>query len=71
MLKGAATKTAPAAGGLFTGKALGLGLGMGVWGPIILGALGAAAIYGYVRSRRAENAQAEEEIDLGDAVPGR
>ncbi|MEO5338862.1 MAG: magnetic particle specific iron-binding protein [Magnetospirillum sp. WYHS-4] len=51
------TKGAIATGGtIWTGKglSLGLGLGLGVWGPILLGAVSAAAIYGYVRSRKVE-----------------
>ena len=35
-----------------TGAGLGLGLGLGVWGPIILAGVSAAAVYGYVRSRK-------------------
>jgi len=68
VMKSAASKAAPAGGAFFAGKGLGLGLGIGVWGPVILVAVGTAAVYGYVRSRRAENAQAEEEIDLADAI---
>lgn len=63
-----ALKAAAPGGAVVAGKGLGLGLGLGIWGPLILGVVGAAAIYGYVRSRKAENAQAEEEIDLADAL---
>ena len=66
--KSVATKAAPAGGALLAGKGLGLGLGIGALGPIILGAVGAAAIYGYVKSRKVETAQAEEEMDIADAM---
>lgn len=67
-LKGVAAKTAPVGGAVFAGKGLGLGLGLGVWGPVILGVVGAAAVYGYVRSRNAENAQTDEEIEVADVA---
>ena len=63
---GASTKAASVGGFLSAGKGLGLGLGLGIWGPVILGVVGAAAIYGYVRSRNAEKDQ--EDIDLADAL---
>lgn len=67
-----AAKSAPAGGVFFAGKSLGLGIGMGIWGPLLIGAAGAAAIYGYIRSRNAEDAQTFEEaaVDaaLADAV---
>lgn len=57
-----------ATGGIWTGKGLGLGLGLGGWGAVILGVVGAAAIYGYVKSRRAEKAQSNEEGELQEAL---
>jgi hypothetical protein len=67
---------AKAAGGtIWTGKglSLGLGLGLGAWGPILLGAVAAVAVYGYVRSRRAEKALSDkavsdEETELTEAL---
>lgn len=35
-----------------TGLGLGVGLGLGIWGPIIVAGVGAAAVYGYVKSRK-------------------
>ncbi len=64
----AGAKAAMTGGGVWTGKGLGLGLGLGGWGAIILGVLGAAAIYGYVKSRRAEKAQSNEEGELQEAL---
>jgi hypothetical protein len=61
---------AAAAGTIWTGKglSLGLGLGLGVWGPVILGVVGAGAVYGYVRSRKAEKEQADMETDYEEAL---
>ena len=64
----AGAKTAAAGGFLTAGKGMGLGLGLGVWGPVILGLVGVAAVYGYVRSRAANNAQSDEEVELADAL---
>ena len=44
-----------------TGWSLGLGLGLGPWGLVILGVLGSATAYGYIKTRRIEEAQAEAE----------
>ncbi len=74
VLKGMTAKTAAGAkaatvgSAIFSGKGLGLGLGLGAWGPVILGIVGAAAVYGYVRSRKAENTQSDEEIELADII---
>ena len=67
--KATAAKTSSASSA-FAGKSLGLGLGVGVWGPVILGVLGAAAIYGYIRSREAEASQSDEEMELAEAIAG-
>ncbi|MEG3620041.1 hypothetical protein V5T82_16370 [Magnetovibrio sp. PR-2] len=64
----AATMKPVAAGGAFAGKSLGLGLGIGAWGPIALGVIGAAAVYSYMRSRKAEVDQSEEEQELAEAI---
>ena len=58
-----------AGGAMLSGKGfgLGLGLGLGPWGPIILGAVGAAAVYGYIKSRQVEARQSDEEIELSKA----
>lgn len=68
--KTAAAGAKVGAGTIWTGKglSLGLGLGLGAWGPIILGAVAAAAVYGYVRSRKAENVQTDEELALQEAL---
>lgn len=54
----AAAKTTAAAGTIWsgTGWSLGLGLGLGAWGPVILGGLAAAGVYGYVRSKKDQDA---------------
>jgi len=39
-----------------TGSATSLGLGLGAWGPAILGIIGAAAVYCYFKDNKAENA---------------
>jgi len=44
------------------GVSLGLGLGLGAWGPVLLGVVGVAgavALYGYYKNRNAEPAAAE------------
>ena len=55
------SKAGLAAGSIWSGKRFGLdlGLGLGPWGPILLGAAGLAAIYGLVRMRRAREASDE------------
>ena len=67
---GSATAANAAGGTMWTGKglSLGLGLGLGAWGPVILGVIGGAAVYGYVRSRKAEKVQSEEELELKEAL---
>ncbi|ARJ67979.1 magnetic particle specific iron-binding protein [Magnetospirillum sp. ME-1] len=57
-------------GTIWTGKGLGLGLGLGLgaWGPIILGVVGAGAVYAYMKSRDIESAQSDEEVELRDAL---
>jgi len=59
-----------AGGTIWTGKGLGLGLGLGlgVWGPVILGVVGAGAVYAYMKSRDIEAAQSDEEVELRDAL---
>ncbi len=54
----ATAKTTVAAGTIWsgTGWSLGLGLGLGAWGPVILGGLAAAGIYGYVRNKKDQEA---------------
>ena len=62
---------AKAVGGtIWSGKglALGLGMGLGAWGPLILGVVGAGAVYAYMKSRDIEAAQSDEEIELRDAL---
>ena len=66
-LAGKAAGTKAAAGGtIWTGKSLGLGLGLGLgaWGSAIVALVGATAIYGYLRSRKAEKEQSDEEAEL-------
>jgi len=59
-----------AGGALLSGKGfgLGLGLGLGPWGPILLGVVGAAAVYGYIKSRQVEARQSDGEIELNQAT---
>ncbi|CDK99611.1 Magnetosome protein Mms6 [Magnetospirillum gryphiswaldense MSR-1 v2] len=62
---------AKAVGGtIWSGKglALGLGMGLGAWGPLILGVVGAGAVYAYMKSRDIEAAQSDEEVELRDAL---
>jgi hypothetical protein len=68
---GKASAGAKVVGGtIWTGKGLGLGLGLGlgVWGPVILGVVGAGAVYAYLKSRDIEAAQSDEEVELRDAL---
>lgn len=46
------------------GMSLGLGIGLGLWGPILVGALGAAAIYAYLQYRQ-QAVDSEGETDPG------
>ena len=57
-------------GSLWTGKGLGLGLGLGLgaWGPVIIGVVGAAAVYAYMKSRDIEALQNDEEVELREAL---
>ncbi|OAN46295.1 magnetic particle specific iron-binding protein Mms6 [Magnetospirillum moscoviense] len=57
-------------GTIWSGKglALGLGMGLGAWGPLILGVVGAGAVYAYMKSRDIEAAQSDEEVELRDAL---
>ena len=55
-------------GPILAGKGLGLGLGLGPWGPIILGVVGAAAIYAYIKTLQTDVAQSDEEVELRDAL---
>ena len=59
-----------AGGAMLSGKgfSLGLGLGLGPWGPIILSVVGAAAVYGYIKSRQVEAQQSDQEIELNEAT---
>ena len=43
-------------------------LGLGPVGPVVLGGAAAAAIYLYVKSRKAEAAQSDEEVELREAL---
>lgn len=64
-------KASSAGGFLSAGKGLGLkglGLGLGVWGPVLLGLVAAAAIYGYIRSRHAGHDSSDQEVELADAL---
>ncbi|MBF0293039.1 MAG: hypothetical protein HQK86_12880 [Nitrospinae bacterium] len=56
VIAGGAAGGATAAGGtIWTGSgwSLGLGLGLGAWGPVILAGIVGAGIYGYMKSREA------------------
>ena len=55
-------------GSLLAGKGLGLGLGLGPWGPVVLGVVGAAAVYAYFKSRGTEAKQNDEEVELREAL---
>ena len=52
-------------GTIWSGKGLclGLGLGLGAWGPILVVATGAAAIYAYREYRRRNEGGTDEEIE--------
>ncbi|CAK0740460.1 conserved hypothetical protein [uncultured Gammaproteobacteria bacterium] len=52
-------------GTIWTGKSLslGLGLGLGAWGPMLLMATGAAALYGYAEYRKRQQGGTDEEIE--------
>lgn len=63
---GVSVKTA--GGSMLAGKGLGLGLGLGPWGPVIIGVVGAAAMYAYFKSRQVEAAQNDEEVELREAL---
>nr|CAM74035.1 magnetosome protein Mms6 [Magnetospirillum gryphiswaldense MSR-1] len=43
-------------------------MGLGAWGPLILGVVGAGAVYAYMKSRDIEAAQSDEEVELRDAL---
>ncbi len=51
-----AAKAVATGGSFFSGSSFSLGLGIGlvVWGPILVGAAGAAAIYAYLRYREGQ-----------------
>ncbi len=63
-------KTLTTGGTIWSGNgfSLGLGIGLGAWGPVLLGAAGAAAVYAYFRYRRglAEAADAETPAETAD-----
>ncbi len=63
-------KAAPMGSAIFASKGLGFGLGLGFWGPVILGIVGGAAVYGYVRSRIAESGQSDEDVKVGKPSGG-
>ena len=66
-MAGAAGSAKAAAGStIWTGSgwSLGLGLGLGPWGPAILGLLGMTAVYGYLRKRRSQRSETDDEIEL-------
>ncbi len=64
---GGAAKTA-AGGAFFSAKGLGLGLGLGTWGPVILGVIGATAVYGYWKKRQGSYDQSETDAEIKDAL---
>ncbi|MEI8393158.1 MAG: magnetic particle specific iron-binding protein [Rhodospirillaceae bacterium] len=53
------------------GLSLGLGIGLGLWGPAILAGLGAAAAYTLWRSRSAVEALSEDQVEIGEALSSR
>jgi len=64
---GSAAKAA-AGGTLFGTKGLGLGLGLGPWGPAILGAIGVTAVYVYWKKRQGSYDQSETDAEIKDAL---
>lgn len=59
-----------AGGAMLSGKgfSLGLGLGLGPWGPIILGVVGAAAVYAYLKSRHIEAQLSDGDVESNEAL---
>ena len=68
---GGLAKGAIVGGGACKGLSLGLGIGLGLWGPTILAGLGVAAAYSLWRSRAAIDALSEDEAEMGEALSGR
>ncbi|MCH7485715.1 MAG: hypothetical protein IIC04_01860 [Proteobacteria bacterium] len=62
---GSAAKTA-ASGAILSGK--GLGLGLGLWGLAILGAIGAMAVCAYWRKRLNSYDHSETDAEIKDAL---
>lgn len=61
---GAAGGATVAGGTIWTGSgwSLGLGLGLGAWGPVILAGIIGAGIYGYMKSREASTDALADEL---------
>ncbi|MEE8393365.1 MAG: magnetic particle specific iron-binding protein [Rhodospirillales bacterium] len=71
--KGAGIAKAGSGGAFLSGKGLGLGagLGLGGWGPVIVGALGAIALYAYLKSRQTGGTdidQSETDLEIKEAL---
>ena len=65
--KGAVFKAA-AGGTLFSARGLSLGLGLGAWGPVILGAVAAMVVYGYWKKSQDDFDQSETDTEIKDAL---
>ena len=59
---------AAAAGGLLSARGLSLGLGLGAWGPVILGTVAAAVVYGYWKKSQDDFDQSETDSEIKDAL---
>ena len=59
---------AAAGGALVPARVLSLGLGLGAWGPVILGAVAAMVIYGYWKKSQDNFDQSETDSEIRDAL---
>ena len=68
--KGMVAKGVIAGGSVVGGKgiSLGLGIGLGLWGPMILAGLGVAAAYALWKSQGAVEALNEEDAEIREAL---
>ncbi len=72
--KGAGVAKAGSGGAFFSGKGLGLGAGLGLngWGPVIVGVIGAIALYAYLKSRQNDSGagidQSETDLEIKEAL---
>ena len=65
--EGAVLKAA-AGGALFPARGMSLGLGLGAWGLVILGAFAALVVYGYWKKSRDDFDQSETDAEINEAL---